>query len=447
MKKHLLFIFAAWLPMLASAKVEIDGIWYNLYSDESKAEVTFKGDNPWEYEVHSDSINIPSKVTYEGVDYSVTSIGRWAFAGCSRLAAITIPEGVTSIGEMSFRDCSNLQVIAIPEGVTSIGSSAFSGCSSLTAITVAEGNTMYDSRGGCNAIIETSNNTLIAGCSATIIPEGVTSIGSHAFQDHSYLTAITIPEGVTSIGSYAFQGCSSLAAITIPEGVTSIGDWVFQACSSLTSIILPESVTSIGRGIFYDCSSLTTITIPEGVTSIGGEAFARCSSLTTITIPEGVTRIGGSTFEGCSSLTDITIPDGVISIGYMAFYNCLSLKRIVLPKSLKDISDGAFGYCAELLDMYCYAETVPQTESKAFGGCHLQNATLHVPASAVESYKSSAPWSTFGTIVALTNEEMGIEQLTSEKSQLTIYDLCGHRVEKTEKGGIYIVNGRKVVIK
>ena len=210
-------------------------------------------------------------------------------------------------------------------GVTSIGYEAFADCSSLTTITVAEGNAKYDSRGGCNAIIETNSNTLIAGCSTTIIPEGVTSIGDRAF-----------------------YGCSSLTSITIPEGVTSIGEWVFA-----------------------NCSNLTAITLPEGVTSIGSDAFRECSSLTAITLPEGVTSIGERAFYGCSSLTDV----------------------------------------------YCYAEEVPTTQTNAFNNSNIENATLHVPAKALNAYKTTAPWSSFGKFETI---ETLVEGITLSQSSATL---------------------------
>ena len=308
MKKSLLFLFAALLPLLASAqtKVEIDGIWYNIIKKAKQAEVTFKGSSYNEYKnEYSGSITLPAMVTYDGVECRVTSIENNAFSDCSSLTSITLPEGVTSIGNSAFYGCSSLTSINIPESVTSIGGYAFDGCGSLTSIA---------------------------------LPEGVTSIGNSAFGDCTSLTNITIPEGVTSIGNYAFGGCWDLTAIAIPEGVTSIGSGAFEYCSSLTDITLPESVTSIGDNAFFNCSSLTDITLPEGVTSIGGGAF-----------------------YGCSSLTDV----------------------------------------------YCYAERIPTTDTNAFSNSNIGKATLHVPASALNAYKTTAPWSSFGNIVALTDEEMG----------------------------------------
>ncbi len=202
------------------------------------------------------------------------------------------------------------------------------------------------------------------------------------------LEQIRIPDNViinentykcTCIGEYAFSGCSGLTSVTIPEGVTSIGEWAFSGCIGLTSITISEGVTSIGKYAFYYCSGLTSITIPSSVTSIGDYAFDVCSGLTSVTIPSSVTSIGNGAFYYCSGLTSITIPEGVTSIG-----------------------DDAFSYCSRLTDVYCYAASVPTTGDRAFSA--VGNATLHVPAASLNDYKSSPPWSNFGTIVALTSE-------------------------------------------
>lgn len=97
---------------------------------------------------------------------------------------------------------------------------------------------MYDSRGNCNAIIETKANRLIQGCTSTVIPESVTEIGDHAFEECEALTSINIPESVTEIREWAFRGCSALTSITILESVTEIGRWAFDGCENLKEIIL-----------------------------------------------------------------------------------------------------------------------------------------------------------------------------------------------------------------
>ena len=198
------------------------------------------------------------------------------------ITSVTIEEGVTSIGNCAFWNCSGLTSIEIPSNVTSIGKYAFDGCNDLTSIVVDEGNTIYDSRGNCNAIIETASNTLILGCKNTIIPASVTSIGGNAFISRNGLTSIEIPSSVTSIGDGAFADCTDLTSIEIPSSVTSIGKDAFNGCTGLTSIEIPSSVTSIGYYAFINCTGLTSVEIPEGVTSIGGLAFYNCTGLTSI---------------------------------------------------------------------------------------------------------------------------------------------------------------------
>ena len=126
---------------------------------------------------------------------------------------------------------------------------------------------------------------------------------------------------------------------------------------------------------------MTSVTIPNSVTSIGSSAFSGCSGLTSVTIPNSVTSIGEAAFRYCSGLTSVTIGNSVTSIEYLAFYGC-----------------------SKLQDVYCYAENVPSTKSSAFDGSYPENATLHVPDASIDSYKASAPWSSFGKIVALPNE-------------------------------------------
>ena len=162
------------------------------------------------------------------IEDDVTSIGNYAFSGCSSLTDITLPSSVTSIKSCAFYKCSQLASIEIPSSVTSIGNSAFRNCTGLTSIT---------------------------------IPESVTSIGDSAFRNCTGLTSITISDRVTSIGNYVFWGCSNLTSIVIPDSVTSIGVLAFSDCSSLTSITIPDSVTSIGYAAFSDCSSLKIISL------------------------------------------------------------------------------------------------------------------------------------------------------------------------------------------
>ncbi len=264
---------------------------------------------------------------------SVTSIGDYAFYGCTSLTSITIPNSVTSIGYYAFYNCTSLTSVTIPDSVTSIGYETFFNCTSLTSIT---------------------------------IPDSVTSIGGSAFYGCTSLTSITIPDSVTSIGRSTFEFCRNLTSVAISDSVKNIGISAFEFCESLTSVAIPDSVTSIGASAFRCCTSLTSVTIPDGVTSIGDSAFETCTSLISINveenninyssvngvlfnriqnelmyypagkndknyeIPDGVTSIGDYSFYGCKSLISVTIPDSVTSIGDYSFYDCTSLASIIV---------------------------------------------------------------------------------------------------------------------
>ena len=176
---------------------------------------------------------------------SVTSIGKYAFYGCSALTKINIPESVKSIGACAFQDCASLVEVAIPEGVTDIKGNVFFRCTSLTRIVVGAGNRTYDSRNGCNAVIETATGKLIAGCKGTIIPDGVTIIGYSALAGCNF-TEITIPDCVTGIYNYALSYNTSLTRVTIPESVMSIGEGVLKNCTSLASVTYKGTVAQWG---------------------------------------------------------------------------------------------------------------------------------------------------------------------------------------------------------
>ena len=164
---------------------------YSFVNNKTALEVSM-GKLPSEYSGgYNGSVVIPESVDYNGNSYPVTGIGKYAFGECTSMTSITIPISVINIGEGAFYDCDGLTSVSIPNSVTSVGNHVFSCCSSLASIVVSEGNSNYDSRDGCNAIIETATNMLMAGCKNTVIPSSVTNIARGSFYGCDGLTSVT----------------------------------------------------------------------------------------------------------------------------------------------------------------------------------------------------------------------------------------------------------------
>lgn len=236
-----------------------------------------------------------------------------------------------------------------------------------------------------------------------------------------------------------------MTSITIPNSVNGIGNQAFYGCTNLSSIIIPSSVYYIGKGAFLFCSSLTSITIPESVTSIGSGTFAYCTSLASVTIPQSVTSIGGDNiyggaFGGCTSLTTIIIPNSVTSIGNQAFLGCDNLKTVKIGSGMKSIGNYAFMNCQELTDVYCFPENVPSTNSDVFKNSFIEYATLHVPASSMEIYRTREPWKSFKEIKSLTDEDIPVTPDPEKCATPTIAFVDGELVFSCETEGVEYVS-------
>ena len=352
---------------------EVEGIYYNITSEEElTVEVTNKND-VWD-DSYSGDIVVPPSVNYNNKIYAVTRIGEEAFiCRVNPVTSVTLPEGILSIGDNAFSHCgissitlpeslveigygvfqsSDLISVVIPKNVQSIGIGIFYNFNNLTSIMVDKDNAFYDSRGNCNAIIETAHKTLWQGCAATVIPEGIVYIGISAFDGCGSLTNITIPQSVEYIHEYAFAR-TGLTSIAIPKSVRYISQSVFEYSTNLESIVVEDGNTyydsregcnaiieTATNTLLYGCA---TTKIPQGVTSIGYGAFVGMSSLPFITIPEGIVSIGNEAFRSCSGLTSVIIPEGVVSIGGSAFLGCENLSSIKLPNSLESLGYNVFG--------------------------------------------------------------------------------------------------------
>ena len=232
----------------------------NSYVPYSLTSVQVTGGNEIGYRAFADCSGLTSITIPETVSY----IGSEAFYYCSSLASFTIPSSVSVIGESAFYGCNSLTDIVVPNNVSTIGYSAFSGCYSLQSMTLPF---VGESRDGYNV-----NFGYIFGT-------------SYGYENNNYvpssLTSVIITDAY-SIGNEAFRGCGNLISVILPATVTFIGDGAFSECNSLTEMLLPDGVQSIGSAAFSNCSSMTLVSIPYSVGTIGDNAFAYCSNLSNL---------------------------------------------------------------------------------------------------------------------------------------------------------------------
>lgn len=431
MKKRVLFFLLVLMPMIARAdSVRINGIWYNLDSINKVAEVTY-GTSAVNTTRYTGNIVIPKSVYYGGETYSVTSIGDQAFYVCSNLTYVNIPNSVRSIGFSAFSGCSSLTSITIPNSVKTIRESAFSHCKGLTtisfpdSITYIEGGAFYSTAWYSNqpdGIIYIGNvlycyKGTMPNNTEVIVKNGTVSISSGAFYNCTGLVSIEIPNSVTRIGPSAFFNCTSLKSIDIPNSITHIEAETFGACTGLKSIKIPSSVISIPQeeGPFFGCTGVTSITIDNDnkvydsrnncnaiIETLTNELIFGCE---TTSIPYGVKSIRFCAFYQCTGLTSVTFPNSVTYIGKEAFEGCAGLSSVCISNSVNTIDSNAFKNCSGLKDVFCSANNVPTAKENIFDGSNVGNATLHVPTSSIESYKSTSPWNKFKDIITIEERE------------------------------------------
>ena len=278
----------------------------------------------------------------------------------NNIKEIVISDGVTSIGRAAFFGLTKMTNITIPESVTSIGKLAFYCCSALTSITVDANNTVY-SNDEFGVLFNKDKTTLIQ-----------YPIGSTA-------TTYTIPDSVTTVGGYAFFDCNSLVDITLPDGLKIIEEWAFGNIKNITNVVFPDSTHTIGNFAFYCCSKLKDVHFGSGLEIIGKGAFQNCTSITEITIPKSVTSIGNYVFFECFSLVNITVEtdnqyytsdeygvlynkDKTILIQYPTAHNRIAYE---IPNGVTTISEYAFSHSIRL-SYITFPVSVTSIETKAF---------------------------------------------------------------------------------
>ena len=251
------------------------------------------------------------------------------------------PESVSSIGEYAFYGCSGLTTIILPPSVTSVGKNAFDDCSGLIK----------------SACPKNVRNSVSCGNWAAYEPEGVIFEDGWIYGPNKEIIyyapldlegEYTVSESVSSIENNAFAYCKDLTTIVIPSSVSSIGEYAFDECSGLTMADFSsiDHLCSIEFGnawsnpiyytkkLYINGEEVKEVNIPDGLTSIGAYTFYGCSGLTSITIPESVTSIGWSAFNGCNLESVKVMTSNPPTIGSSGFdYSTYNSAILDVPQS------------------------------------------------------------------------------------------------------------------
>ncbi|MCR4707473.1 MAG: leucine-rich repeat protein, partial [Clostridiales bacterium] len=312
-----------------------------------------------------------------------------AFAGCTKLQDFSFPSGLDSIGDSAFSGCQQLErEMIIPDSVESIGSSAFKSCTSLYSVTLPQNLKILGASAfsTCTGLCHIG----IAGSEENLLPQSLTVINEHTFEDCVSLASLTLPSKLSSLGDFVFSGCSKLVAMDIPGKVTTLGSSVFANCESLIRVALPQNITAIGASCFRNCSVLPEIDLPVSLSTLGSYAFQNCRLLSGIAIPSGVTALpdgifynctalrtidapnatsaGNSAFFSCQQLTDASFAQQFTLLGESAFENCVSLTRVVLSGNLSEIKKRTFFGCSSLCGV-SIPEGIGSVGERAFCNC------------------------------------------------------------------------------
>ena len=478
--------------------------------------VTNIGDGAFENRLVLTSITIPA---------SVNSIAYNAFYGCTGLESISvaggntrydsrnncnaiietatntliqgckntvIPNTVTTIGNWAFNGCSTLTSIDIPASVTSIDGNAFYQCTSLEYISVAGGNTRYDSRNNCNAIIETASNTLIFGSKNTVIPNTVTNIGGIAFYCSTVLTSITIPASVTTIEQGAFDKCTALTTVfmqaTTPPMI--FGE-IFDNCNALTVIYVPtgtaatykaDSHFSKYKDIIKEMSEITLadnasnsdlITMTHGMTldvTLTRTYSSTATNWNTFCVPFDIdnatlkAKFGDDVevaeySENSTDANNITVSFTKMTEPAITANKPVLLRASAIPATVTFtgvtivdeepvVTGNYFDFVGSYTDKQ-YVETGNYylSANKLYRSSKDNGTYIKGLRAYIKAKTANARVANFGInedVVTEVNEVIGVKEVNDD----SWYTLDGVKLDKQPtKKGMYINNGKKVVIK
>lgn len=236
------------------------------------------------YTMPSGILDLPAEVEYEGVRYTVVSIGERAFSGIAEITGILLPNTVTDIGAYAFSYCTALTgTVTIGEEIVSIGKSAFYGCGGIT-------NVVFNAR-ACESMGGTRSGTVFGNCRAlkkVTFGQHVQRIPDYAFSGMDGLSfEWNMPQDLVYIGEYAFAYCNSIYGnLRLPDGVKRVGAYAFAQCHSMRQLEIPSRIERIDQRAFYQCVNLTQIKVFAMVPpNVGPDAFLGVSGGVQMYVP------------------------------------------------------------------------------------------------------------------------------------------------------------------
>ncbi len=271
----------------------------------------------------------------------------------------------------------------------------------------------------------------------------VTAIGDSAFYGCTGLTSLVMPDQIETIGDYVFTGCTSLTSVTYPKDYKGpVGAQMFKGCTALESLTLPDSVTSIETLAFSE-NGVKSLVVPPGVTTIATKAFQDNTSIKEVVLPEGLTTVSLYAFRYCTALEKFNIPSTWVKILNFTFQGCTALKTLTIPETVTSIGGSAFKGCSGLTAIYVMGETPATLASKAFD--ETNDCPIYVPAEKVDTYKTA--WKNYASRIQANITGIKGVTVSDNEKESSIYTLDGMKVTNLVKGNIYIINGKKVLVK